>query len=119
MTPLEEINFRDRSERTNKVDPTNFNSMIADCLGCKWTILLMKHIEHGINRPGKLVKLTDGLTTKVLNQCLSRMIKYKILEKKSFPQTPPKVEYYLTPFGTDLLQLLKKIELLQSKYFGD
>jgi DNA-binding HxlR family transcriptional regulator len=88
-------------------------------LGCKWTILLMEQIAEGINRPGKLVKVADGLTTKVLNQCLNCMINYGILEKKSFVEIPPKVEYYLTPFGADLLQLLKEIKLLQNKYFGN
>ena len=100
-----------------KRDSSNFNSIIADCLGCKWTILLMKHIARGINRPGKLVKVTSGLTTKVLNQCLNRMISYDILEKKSFAEIPPRVEYYLTPFGSDLYKLLTEIELLQNKYF--
>ena len=96
---------------------SNFNLIIADCLGCKWTILLMKHIAQGINRPGKLVKVTNGLTTKVLNQCLNRMISYDILEKKSFAEIPPRVEYYLTPFGSDLYKLLAEIESLQTKYF--
>lgn len=102
---------------TAKKPDSNFNSIIADCLGCKWTILLMKHIDRGVNRPGKLVKITAGLSTKVLNQCLNRMMSYGILEKKSFAEIPPKVEYYLTPFGSDLQKLLTEIELLQIKYF--
>lgn len=104
----------------NKLDSNNsdrFNSIILDCLGCKWTILLMDKIAGGINRPGKLVKTADGLTTKVLNQSLIRMIDYRIIEKKSFAEIPPKVEYYLTPFGCELRQLLLEIKLLQSKYF--
>ncbi len=109
MTTIKEINFRDRP---------SFNSIIVDCLGCKWTVLLMEYIAQGLNRPGRLVKVTDGLTTKVLNQCLSRMITYDILEKRSFAQIPPKVEYHLTPFGLELFQLLRQIRLLQTKYFG-
>jgi len=109
MTKVEEIDLRNR---------TSFNLMITDCLGCKWTILLMEHIAHGINRPGKLVKQTDGLTTKVLNQCLRRMINYGLLEKKSFAEIPPKVEYFLTPFGSELFQLLVEIKFLQTKYFS-
>ena len=108
MTTVEKINFSDR---------IGFNSMIADCLGCKWTILLMEQIAQGINRPGQLVRKCDRLSTKVLNQCLRQMIKYGIIEKKCFAQIPPKVEYALTPFGLELFQLLKEIELLQAKYF--
>jgi DNA-binding HxlR family transcriptional regulator len=100
-----------------KGDYSNFNQMIIDCLGCKWTVLLLEHIESGINRPGKLVKIADGLTTKVLNQCLNRMIDYEILEKQSFSEIPPKVEYYLTPFGLELNKQLLELKLLHHKYF--
>ncbi len=94
----------------------DFNSMLVDCLGCKWTIVLMEQIGKGINRPGKLVKSNDSLSTKVLNQCLKRMMEYKIIEKKSFSQIPPKVEYYLTPFGRELSKILSEIKSLQIKY---
>jgi DNA-binding HxlR family transcriptional regulator len=83
--------------------------MIVDCLGCKCTIILIENIDRGINRPGQLVKVAEGLTTKVLNQCLDRMISYGIIEKKSFAEIPPKVEYYLTPFGLELNELLLAI----------
>ena len=96
---------------------SDFNGMIIDCLGCKWTVLLIENIAIGINRPGKLVKIADGLTTKVLNQCLNRMINYQILEKQSFSEIPPRVEYYLTPFGEELNELLTDIRLLHTKYF--
>lgn len=96
----------------------SFNSIILDCLGCKWTILLMSQIARGINRPGELVRVIDGLSTKVLNQSLTRMIDYQILDKKSFAEVPPRVEYSLTPFGLELWQLLLKLESLQAKYFS-
>lgn len=108
-----------KPEKNNLTKIDSFNSIVTDCLGCKWTILLMENIAQGINRPGKLTKLDPRLTTKVLNQCLVRMINYKILTKKSFAQTPPRVEYYLTPFGLELRKLLLEIQLLQTKYFSE
>ncbi|VEP13163.1 putative transcriptional regulators [Hyella patelloides LEGE 07179] len=98
-------------------DSNNFNQMIVDCLGCKWTVLLLENIALGTNRPGKLAKVADGLTTKVLNQCLKRMIDYEILEKRSFSEIPPRVEYYLTPFGLELYQLLLELKNVHKKYF--
>ncbi len=116
MTELKKNDFRD-----DYLVPSNddFNSMIVDCLGCKWTIILMTNINRGINRPGQLVKVKPGLTTKVLNQCLNRMINYGILDKKSFPEIPPKVEYYLTSFGSELYKILLEIKSLQTKYFNN
>lgn len=98
-------------------DYNNFNRMIVDCLGCKWTLLLLEHIALGTNRPGKLVKVADGLTTKVLNQCLKRMMDYELIEKQSFSEIPPRVEYYLTPFGWELNKLFIEIKGLHNKYF--
>ena len=103
-------------KKVNLCDRADFNSLIVDCLGCKWTIILMENIDRGINRPGQLVRVIEGLTTKVLNQCLNRMINYGIVEKKSFTELPLKVEYYLTPFGSDLNQILIEIKSLQAKY---
>ena len=95
---------------------TSFERMLIDCLGCKWTMALLDHIGRGVNRPGQLVRIVDGLTTKVLNQNLTRMLKYKLLEKRVYAEIPPKVEYQLTPFGVEVYKVLLKLKALQSQY---
>ncbi len=90
--------------------------MLIDCLGCKWTMILLNHIGRGVNRPGQLVRIVDGLTTKVLNQNLARMLQYGLVEKRVYAEIPPKVEYQLTPFGIELCEVLLKLKQLQSQY---
>jgi DNA-binding HxlR family transcriptional regulator len=91
-------------------------AMFEDCLGCKWTIHLLTQIRCGINRPGALVKTKKGLTTKVLNECLTRLVQFGIVEKLTYPELPPRVEYHLTPFGQEFAEILDRIEALRHKF---
>jgi DNA-binding HxlR family transcriptional regulator len=94
-------------------------AMFEDCLGCKWTIHLLMQIRCGINRPSTLVKTKKGLTTKVLNECLTRLVQFGIIEKLIYPELPPHVEYHLTPFGQEFTEILDRIEALQHKFKMD
>ena len=40
-----------------------------------------------------------GLSAKVLNDCLRRLVEFRVLEKRSYPEIPPRVEHGLTAFG--------------------
>jgi DNA-binding HxlR family transcriptional regulator len=40
-------------------------------------------------------------------------VRYGVLEKQSFPEVPPRVEYSLTPLGERLNGVLDAIEALQ------
>jgi DNA-binding HxlR family transcriptional regulator len=76
----------------------------------------MEKIDRGVNRPGQLVRHIDGLTTKVMNESLQRLIDYQVLVKQVFDEKPPRVEYELTPFGREVLEALQSLNALQSKY---
>jgi DNA-binding HxlR family transcriptional regulator len=92
--------------------------MFEDCIGCKWTLHILIQIRSGVNRPRALVKTKPGLTTKVLNERLSRMVQFGILEKLSHPEVPPRVEYQLTPFGQAFLEILDRVEDLHCKFMS-
>ena len=50
-------------------------------------------------------KLPDA-KQKVLTETLREMERYGVVTRTIYPTIPPKVEYALTPVGTDLLKLL-------------
>jgi len=89
--------------------------IVEDVLGCKWTIHVLLKIREGIHRPGALVRTSRGLTTKVLNERLSKLVRFGVLEKASFPEIPPRVEYYFTPLGERLNQLLDEVRRMQQE----
>jgi len=88
--------------------------MLETIYGCKWSFTIYALLKNGINRPGKMVKSVEGLTTKVLNQCLRKNIEFGILTKKTFNEIPPKVEYMVTPFGEKFLKILEEVESLNA-----
>ena len=87
--------------------------MVETIFGCKWSLTVYQLLANGINRPGEMVKSVEGLTTKVLNECLRKNIEFNILERVSFNESPPHVEYNVTAFGVKFIQVLDQIEKLE------
>ncbi len=93
--------------------------MIETIYRCKWTLTVYRLISHGIIRPGEMVRSVEGLSTKVLNECLRRNMEFGILEKKIFPEVPPRVEYHFTDFGRKVTSILDQLEKLQDELKED
>ena len=89
--------------------------MVETIYGCKWSLTVYQLLAHGINRPGEMVRRVEGLTTKVLNECLRRNMAFGILERSSYHETPPRVEYVVTPFGKKFLRILGELDKLQKE----
>lgn len=104
-----ENNFR------RKVAPDKSARMIETIYGCKWSLTVYQLLDSGINRPGEMVRNVEGLTTKVLNQCLRKNTEFGILERVSYNEIPPRVEYNVTEFGTKFMRILDEIEKLQKE----
>ncbi|MEZ6095225.1 MAG: helix-turn-helix domain-containing protein [Pirellulaceae bacterium] len=84
-------------------------------MGCKWTLHVLEQIRSGVVRPGQLERTADGLTTKVLNERLAKLTRFHIVERESFPEIPPRVEYRLTDFGQSFVKILDQIKDLQGQ----
>jgi DNA-binding HxlR family transcriptional regulator len=55
----------------------------------------------------------EGLTAKVLNERLRKLVRFGILEKTSYPEVPPRVEYRLTQFGHRFSGILDQIAAVE------
>jgi DNA-binding HxlR family transcriptional regulator len=98
---------------SRKSAPARTARMVETIVGCKWSITVYHLIDNGIIRPGEMVRCVEGLTTKVLNTCLKKNIEFGILQKNIFNESPPRVEYEVTAFGAQFVQVLKQLENLQ------
>jgi DNA-binding HxlR family transcriptional regulator len=58
----------------------------------------------------------DGLTSKVLNERLRKLLKYKIIEKIEYDEVPPRVEYNYTDFGKNFLKIVNEIRILEKEF---
>jgi DNA-binding HxlR family transcriptional regulator len=98
-----------------KSSPEKTARMVETIFGCKWSLTVYQLLANGINRPGEMVRSVEGLTTKVLNQCLNRNIDFGILDKQIFNELTPRVEYEVTDFGQKFIKVLEQIESLQQE----
>jgi len=98
-----------------KKPESSVSRMVEDVVGCKWSMAVLASVRAGVNRPGAIERGLPGLTTKVLNERLRKLVRYDILTRKAFPEIPPRVEYQLTPFGQQFVSILDLIDRLQRK----
>ena len=103
-----------KTKKTSK--KIEVKSMVENIVGCKWSLTVIDLIKDGTNRPGAMQRSVEGLTTKVLNERLRKLVRFGIAEKTIFPEVPPRVEYSLTEFGKKFIQILDAIELLENEF---
>jgi len=103
-----------REKKISRVSaPERSARMVEAIYGCKWSLTVYRLLANGINRPGEMVRSVDGLTTKVLNDCLRKNLDFGIINRVAYPEIPPRVEYEITAFGTRFIRILDQIESLQ------
>ena len=88
-------------------------ALLESVLGCKWSWSILRAIHAGTRRPGQLERAIPGISTKVLNERLRKLVAYGVLEKIEFPEIPPHVEYTFTDLGRKFLSVLQRIEALE------
>ncbi|MEQ1674730.1 MAG: helix-turn-helix domain-containing protein [Candidatus Nitrotoga sp.] len=97
------------------VQPT-VGQMMESVVGCKWSLSVLDLIRNDVTRPGKMEHAIDGLSAKVLNERLRKLLHFGIIEKRVFAETPPHVEYHLTKFGSRFVAILDSIHALQNEF---
>lgn len=98
-----------------RLPPRRVGRMVESVVGCKWSLTVVDLIQRGIRRPGAMERTVEGLTAKVLNDCLRVLVSYDVLEKRSYPEVPPRVEYYFTPFGRKFVETFKFLDALEKQ----
>jgi DNA-binding HxlR family transcriptional regulator len=98
-----------------RLPPRKVGRMVETIVGCKWSLTVVDLVQRGIRRPGAMERTVEGLTAKVLNDCLRLLVSYTVLEKRSYPEVPPRVEYYFTPFGRKFVETFKFLDALEKQ----
>ena len=93
--------------------PERSARMVETIYGCKWSLTVYRLLSSGVNRPGEMVRNVEGLTTKVLNECLRKNLDFGIIDRVAYPEVPPRVEYQITDFGRKFIRILDELEALQ------
>lgn len=91
-----------------------WNVMLATCpsrtslarIANKWTAMIVIALTDGPLRFGELHRAADGISRKVLTDTLRALERDGIVSREAFAETPPRVEYRLTPLGETLREPL-------------
>ncbi|MEM9605593.1 MAG: helix-turn-helix domain-containing protein [Pseudomonadota bacterium] len=92
---------------------------LEDVVGCKWSTSVLMSIASGVTRPGALERSVSGISKKILSERLRKLTAYGLLEKRSFPEVPPRTEYSLTPTGRKLIDIIEQLQRLDAERHVD
>ena len=84
--------------------------IFTEIVGGKWKLAILWNLRNKTLRFGQLATIIKGISRKVLSDQLQKMETDKLISRKSFNETPPRVEYSLTKIGKNLEPLFFKLE---------
>tara|TARA_B100001093_G_scaffold497221_1_gene543887 strand:+ start:613 stop:924 length:312 start_codon:yes stop_codon:yes gene_type:complete len=85
-------------------------SVFTEKLGGKWKLKIIYHLSNKSLRFGQLAAVIDGISRKVLTDHLNQLIDDKLINRESFKETPPRVEYSLTDAAEKLQPVIQSID---------
>ncbi|MFP3159532.1 MAG: helix-turn-helix domain-containing protein [Hydrogenobaculum sp.] len=91
-------------------------SITLNILNGKWKLLIIKELLTGKKHFSELKKSMPEVTQKMLTKQLRELEYYGLIERKIYPEIPPKVEYSLTPLGESLKPVLDVLHKWGEEY---
>ncbi len=74
-----------------------------------WTLLVIRDLADGRSRFCELERSLAGISPRTLSLRLRALEEEGIVERQTFPEVPPRVEYILTPKGRALVPLIESM----------
>lgn len=87
-----------------------------EVIGGKWKGVILFHLLSGTKRFNELTRLMPAVTQRMLTRQLRELESDQIVERKVYPEVPPKVEYSLTEFGWTLEPILRTLQAWGASY---
>ena len=90
----------------------------ADLVCGKWTLLLVRELAEGTSRFCELERSLTGISPRTLSLRLRALEEEGIVERHTFPEVPPRVEYALTDKGVALLPIIEDMRAWGTRWLG-
>jgi DNA-binding HxlR family transcriptional regulator len=88
----------------------------AEIVCGKWTLLLIRDLGAGRSRFCELERSLEGISPRTLSLRLRALEEEGILERHTFPEVPPRVEYALTDKGMALLPIVEDMRVYGERW---
>jgi DNA-binding HxlR family transcriptional regulator len=85
-------------------------------IGNKWKLLIIRNLRVRPWRFNELHKDLDGISQKVLTDCLRSMEQDGIITRTVYPEVPPRVEYALSDLGKSMNPILDSMQAWGEHY---
>jgi DNA-binding HxlR family transcriptional regulator len=79
----------------------------AEIVCGKWTLLVIRDLAEGRSRFCELERSLQGISPRTLSLRLRALEEEGVVERQTFPEVPPRVEYALTAKGRALVPLIE------------
>jgi DNA-binding HxlR family transcriptional regulator len=99
-------------------DPSCPVRACADLVCSKWTILVLRDLSEGRTRFCELERSLAGISPRTLSLRLRALEEEGIVDRRTFPEVPPRVEYELTPKGVALMPLIEDMRRYGREWLG-
>ncbi|MGG1634479.1 winged helix-turn-helix transcriptional regulator [Paenibacillus sp. MCAF9] len=80
-----------------------------EVIGGKWKCVILCHLTHGKKRTSDLKRIMPSITQKMLTQQLRELEQDGIVNRISYNEVPPRVEYELSEYGWSLKSILDSL----------
>ena len=90
----------------------------AEIVCGKWTILIIRDLAAGRSRFCELERSLTGISPRTLSLRLRALEEEGIVERRTYPEVPPRVEYELTDKGRALLPLIEDMRRYGREWLG-
>ncbi|WES64675.1 helix-turn-helix domain-containing protein [Microbacter sp. GSS18] len=93
-----------RGEREGAFTPACPSRVVLDHVMSKWGVLVLLALSDGTARWGELRRSVEGISEKMLATTLRTLEGDGLVDRTSYPEVPPRVEYALTDRGRELME---------------
>ncbi len=90
----------------------------AEIIGAKWTALLVHDLSEGPRRFSELEHSCHGISPRTLSERLRALEQDGLVARRSYPESPPRVEYELTAKGEALLPIINAMREFGHDWLG-
>jgi DNA-binding HxlR family transcriptional regulator len=90
----------------------------ADIVCGKWTLLVIRDLADGRSRFCELERSLEGISPRTLSLRLRSLEEEGIVQRRTFPEVPPRVEYALTEKGRALVPIIESMRSYGTEWLG-
>src|SRR3954465_5548321 len=90
----------------------------AEIVCGKWTLLIVRDLAEGCSRFCELERSLGGISPRTLSLRLRALGEEGIVQRTTFPEVPPRVEYALTEKGRALVPIIDSMRTYGSEWLG-